>query len=132
MRQYENMQIGLHKVSNGIGLVGVLLLAMMVVGCQKGSAGRFQQATLAAGAPEGTKPSIVGGIELSLDGGGTYKMNGFPATEGSWKEEGEEITLTPKDGKGEKYVLRKKSADEYEQVEPKRSVPTFWIRVPKT
>lgn len=126
MRRYDNMRIGLLKVSS------LVLVLVLLMGCQKGTSGRFQQATLAAGAPSGTKPSITGGIELNLDSSGSYKMNGFPATEGTWKEEGDVITLSPKDGNGESYTLRKKSADEYEQVEPKRSVPTFWIRVPKT
>jgi len=124
MKQSAITPTGLLKVSS------LALALAMAFGCAPGTSGRYVQAVLPAGAPTDATPSIVGGMELTLESNGNYRMTGFPATKGTWKEEGEVLTLTPEDGAP--YRLEKRGSDRYEQVEPKRSVPTFWIRAPKT
>lgn len=124
MKQSAIMPTGLLKVSS------VALILAIAWGCGPGTSGRYVQAVLPAGSPADASPSIVGGMELTLESNGTYRMTGFPPTKGTWKEEGNVLILTPDDGPA--YRLEKRGSDRYEQVEPKRSVPTFWIRAPKT
>lgn len=111
-------------------LPGVLLLSCLA--CSGGGiSGKWVAASLPVGAGEKEVPLIHMGMQLDIQSNGTYHMNGFPPSEGKWKQISEgKYQFTPNKG-AERMVLEKKG-DRLIQVEPKRTNQQFFMRPPKS